>query len=58
MKGCKHGLFKDLCPVCEDLEKTPIKYKVKAELKICPYCKRDKPCIGTYPEGCFHPDGK
>jgi hypothetical protein len=30
----------------------------RSEQVKCPYCKRDEPCKGSYPEGCFHPNSK
>lgn len=30
-------------------------FKIQQQLD-CPYCQKQMPCIGSYPEGCFHPN--
>ena len=30
----------------------------RSEQVKCHYCKREEPCNGAYPEGCFHPNSK
>jgi len=45
------------------LERKIFKEVIKDLLRVieknkCPYCGRTEPCLGSYPEGCFHPRGK